>query len=89
MQANDDIERNITSSDVEFLEGNDSKENSNTTSKTMRKVKDKTESAHAPFDNALTTPDLPGTLATHDDVDIMMDDIYVSVHDQIIDKELT
>ena len=87
MWADGDIERNITSSDVEFLEGEDSKEKDD--AKTSRKVgKDKlpVESARASSDNArhvLTTPDLSGLL--HDE-DV---DMNVSVHDQMIDKELT
>jgi hypothetical protein len=71
MWADDDIERNITSSDVEFLEGKDSNKKSN--AKTLGKVKDKPESE--PFNNAghvLTTPDLTGLI--HDD-DVDMSDI--------------
>jgi hypothetical protein len=86
MWTDDDIERNITSSDVEFLEGKDSKKENNATS--LRKGKDKPESARASFDNArhgLTTPDLTGL---HEDDDVDMNDI-MSVHDQMIDNELT
>ena len=87
MWADDDIERSITSSDVEFLEGEDSKKKSNT--KTSRKIKDKPESTRASIDNArraLATPDLSGLKRKADDDD--MNDI-MSVLDQIIDKELT
>jgi hypothetical protein len=74
----DDIERNITSSNVEFLEGrdSDSKKKSNAT---LRKVKDKPESASASFDNTRHSPDVPGLIHDHDDD---MNDI-MSVHDQM------
>ena len=90
------LERNITSSDVEFLEGRDFKENSS--AKTSRKIKDKLENAHASIDSnarhvpvlTLTTPDLSGLKhkADCDNVDMNDSDI-MSVLDQIIDKELT
>jgi hypothetical protein len=86
MCADDDIERNITSSDVEFLEGDDSKEKSN--AKKTRKVNSK-DSADVSFNNTrhvLTTSDLSGASLIHDgDVDMNI----MSVHDQMIDKELT
>lgn len=62
-----DIERNITSSDVEFLEGGDSQKKSDTMM--SKKVEDKQESAHAPFDSAshvLTTSDLSGVIHSED-----------------------
>ena len=88
MCADDDIERNITSSDVEFLEGDNSKDKSN--AKKTRKVnsKDKPESADVPFNNTrhvLKTSDLSASLIHNDDVDMNI----MSVHDQMIDKELT
>lgn len=88
MWADDDtIERNITSSDVEFLTGEDVEKVSKGTTK-----KDKQESnrVHAFVDNAkhvLTTPDLSGFEGGADSEDVVMNDM--SVLDQIIDKELT
>ena len=70
MCADDEIERNITSSDVKFLEGDDSKEKSN--AKKMRKVKDKPESADVSFNktrHVLTTSlDLSAGLIRDGDV---------------------
>jgi len=83
MWADDDIERNITSSDVEFLEGEDLKKKSNV--KTLRKIKDKPESSHASIDNArhvLATPDLSGLKRKADEDDDDMNNI-MSVLDQI------
>ena len=87
MCADDDIEQNITSSNVKFLEGDDSKDKSN--AKKTRKVnsKDKPESADVPFNNTrhvLKTSDLSASLIHDDDVDMNI----MSVHDQMIDKEL-
>jgi hypothetical protein len=85
MWADDDIERNITSSDVEFLTGEDVEKVSNGTTK-----KDKQESNHAFVDNAkhvLTTPDLSGFEGGANSEDVVTNDM--SVLDQIIDKELT
>jgi hypothetical protein len=68
MWADDDIERNVTSSDVEFLEGEDLKKKSNV--KTSRKIKDKPESSRASIDNArhvLATSDLSGLKRKADD----------------------
>lgn len=80
MWADDEIERNITSSDVEFLEGEDNKEKT-----TRKEVKKKPASVSASFNNArhvLTTPDLS--------VDVDMNDI-MSVFDstKTFKKELT
>ena len=80
MWTDDDIERNITSSDVEFLEGEDHKEKT-----TKKEVKNKPASVSASFNNArhvLTTPDLS---ADHLDVD--MNDI-MSVFDSTKTSEM-
>jgi hypothetical protein len=88
MWADDDIEQNITSSDVEFLEGEDSKIKGNV--KTSKKIKDRPESTHVSIDNArhvLVTPDLSGLkrkAAADDDMNEIM-----SVLEHMIDKELT
>jgi hypothetical protein len=82
MWTEDDIERNITSSDVEFLEGEDLKKKGN--AKTSRKIKDKPQSTRASIDNArhvLATPDLSGLKRKADDDDDMND--IMSVLDQI------
>jgi hypothetical protein len=82
MWADDDLERNITSSDVEFLEGEDLKKKSIV--KTSRKIKDKPESSRASIDNArhvLATSDLSGLKRKADDDDDMND--IMSVLDQI------
>ena len=83
MWTDDDIERNITSSDVEFLEGEDLKKKGN--AKTSRKIKDKLQSTRASIDNArhvLVTPDLSSLKRKADDDDDDMNDI-MSVLDQI------
>ena len=90
MWADDYIERNITSSDVEFLEGQDFNEGSDVS---MKLAKDKPASprASASINNTLTTPDLSGLkhkadqlpTADHDD-DIYMDDIM-----SVLNKPLT
>ena len=83
MWADDDIERNITSSDVEFLEGEDLKKKSNV--KTSRKIKDKPESSCASIDNArhvLATLDLSGLKHKADEDDDDMNNI-MPVLDQI------
>jgi hypothetical protein len=87
MWADDYIERNITSSDVEFLEGEDFNEESDVS----KKIKDKPESPRASINNTLATPDLPGLgnkadqlpTADHDD-DIYMDDVM-----SVLNKPLT
>lgn len=69
----DDIERNITSSDVDFLEGEDAEPedvDEKTNTKTS-KTKDKPESAHVSVDN-LTIPDLS---SLEHDVDMNNSDI--------------
>ena len=89
MWADDGIEWDITSSNVEFLEGESLNiEREGTNAKTS---KDKRESARASVmvDNILTTPDLPN-LEHKGDSDIDMNDSDImSVLDQIMDKELT
>ena len=63
-QANNVIERNITSSDVEFLEGEDEEKKNN--GKVTRKAKDKPENTRVLIDKArdlLTTSDLSGLQA--------------------------
>lgn len=85
--ADDNIERNITSSDIEFLEGEDEEKKS--ISKTTRKKKDKPENSRTSIDkakHALTASDLSSGLQADGDVD--MNDIML-VYDQIIDKGLT
>jgi hypothetical protein len=83
------LERNITSSDVDFLEGEDEEKKSNAK---VPKKKNKPENAHVSVDNAkhvLTTPDLSG-LEHKADSDVVMNDVDImSVLDLIIDKELT
>ena len=78
------IERNITSSDVEFLEGEDEEKKSNhPIEKVTRKAKDKPENTRVLIDkakNLLMTSDLSGL-----QVDVEMNDNR-SVHDQMIDK---
>ena len=77
-RADNGIEQNITSSDIDFLEGDDISD----------AKKDKTEK-HASVDKTRTTPDLSG-LERKDDSDVdMLDSDIMSVLDQIIDKELT
>jgi hypothetical protein len=88
MWADDDIERNITSSDIEFLEGEDEKEGNARTSK----KKDKPESTRTAIENAknvfkLTTSDLSGLEHEAASEDVNMNDS--SVFDKTIDKELT
>jgi hypothetical protein len=81
MQADNIIERNITSSDVEFLEGKDEEKKND--GKVTRKVKDKPENTRVLIDKArhmLMTSDLSGLQA-----DVEMNDDR-SVHDQMIDK---
>jgi hypothetical protein len=81
MQADNIIERNITSSDVEFLEGED--EEKKNKGKVTRKAKDKPENTRILIDKArhmLTTSDLSGLQA-----DVEMNDNR-SVLDQMIDK---
>ena len=90
MWTDDNLEQNITSSDIDFLEGEDEEENSNAK---ISKKKDKpAESAHVSVDNtkhALTTPDLSG-LEHKADSDVVMNNVDImSVLDQIIDKKLT
>ena len=83
MWTDDRIERNITSSDVEFLEGEDFNEGSD-----VLKIKDK---PRASINNTLATPDLPGfehkadqlPTADHDD-DIYMDDIMSVLNKPLI-----
>jgi len=53
LAADDDLERNITSSDVEFLEGEDLKGSSKV--KASRKIKDKPESTRMSIDNTRRT----------------------------------
>ena len=82
--ADEIIERNITSSDVEFLEGEDEEKKSNhPIEKVTRKAKDKPENTRVLIDkakNSLMTSDLSGL-----QVDVEMNDNR-SVHDQMIDK---
>jgi hypothetical protein len=81
MHADNIIERNITSSDVEFLEGEDEDKKNN--DKGTRKAKDKPENSRVLIDKArhmLTTSDLSGLQA-----DVEMNDNR-SVTDQMIDK---
>lgn len=82
------LERNITSSDVEFLEGEDSVKEKKVKTFESLKIKDKPEGSRV--DNArhvLATPDLPGLKHKDSDVDMMSD--IMSVLDQKTDKELT
>jgi hypothetical protein len=73
--TDDDIERNITSSDVEFLEGTDM------TDATTSKEKDKPETVN----KEKTTPERSGVEHKADsDVDMQDSDI-MSVLDQIFD----
>lgn len=82
-RADDILDRNITSSDVEYLEGRDLEKKSS--GKTTRKIKDKPESTRVSIDNArhmLTASDLSGFQA---DCDIDMNEIALVI-DQMIDK---
>jgi hypothetical protein len=86
----DDIERNITSSDVEFLEGEDKDDMSD--AKTSKK--DKPEKTRASIHNALTTPNLSGL--EHTDVNMNISEsgldmsvLFWQVDKIVIDKELT
>ena len=77
-RADNNIEQNITSSDIDFLEGDDISD----------AKKDKTEK-HVSVGKTRTTLDLSG-LECKDDSDVdMLDSDIMSVLDQIIDKELT
>jgi hypothetical protein len=75
------IERNITSSDVDFLEGEDSGKKGKATTMMMKDKRENTRS----FDNALTTPpDLSGLKhKASEDVDMGMSDDIMSVLDQL------
>ena len=80
------LERNITSSDVDFLEGEDEEKKSN--AKVSKK--NKPENAHVSVDNAkhvLTTTDL-SSLEHKANSDVVMNDVDI-MSVQIIDKELT
>ena len=84
----DDIERNITSSDVEFLEGHEEEDSGKKNKATTGMViKDKPESiTDNAIDNALTTSDLSG-LQNDASEDVEMNDADImSVFDQINDK---
>lgn len=74
------IERNITSSDVEFLEGNDGEKESNGKKKGKMSKPEKRTSVVDKARPLLTIPDLSGL---QDDGDVDMNDIMLVFHHKL------
>ena len=76
MWADDNIERNITSSDVEFLAGDELEDKTTRGKTTRKKIPENTRSLIDKARHALMTPDLSG-VQPDGDVDMIMGDIML------------